>query len=74
MVCGRDDPAEPESSSAAVDNDPREGAGLAKMQSFVQMKQASKDRAAKGMRIKFKSDATVLPVDRAKPRKRQEKP
>ena len=53
MVCGRDDPAEPESSSAAVDNDPREGAGLAKMQSFVQMKQASKDRAAKGMRIKL---------------------
>eukprot|EP00752_Nemacystus_decipiens_P011375 g10109.t1 len=40
-----------ESSSTAVDHDPREGATLSKLNSFVQMKQASNDRAGKGRKV-----------------------
>lgn len=51
MFCSRVDASGTESTSAAVDDDPHEGAGLNKMQSFVQMKQASKDRVEKGMYV-----------------------
>eukprot|EP00903_Cladosiphon_okamuranus_P017344 g15979.t1 len=47
-IVDRVDREEPEPSSSALDNGPRQGAALTKMHSFVEMKKVSKDRAGKG--------------------------